>query len=141
MCVKRWLSTKRVIDYIHTLGGCGGPRQFLQALYPNQALRHEFFTWVASEIGEDPTVAYAENFGDIPTAQPEKEGVVAVGYVRLSSFSFADDAGLTGAPELEKARLLLGLICAYGFDTSDEVVKVRFPASCPNLVLFVQLSA
>ena len=120
--------------YILTLGGYGGPRQFLQALYPNQALRHEFFTWVAAEIGEDPTVSYAHYFGDIPTVQPEKEGGLAAMCVRLSSFSFADDAGLTGAPELEKSRVLLGLLCAYGFDTADEAVKVRFPATCHSSV-------
>ena len=121
-----------MLIYIFALTGYGGPRQFLQALYPNQTLRHEFFTWVAAEIGHDPTIAYAENFGGIPSVKPKEEGMAAAAYVTLSSFSFADDAGLTGAPELEKARVLLGLICAYGFDTAEETLKVRFPVSCHN---------
>ena len=100
------------------------------SIYPNQALRHEFYVWVASEIGVDPTIMYAGKFQDIPTAKPKEEGSVAPACVPLQLFSFSDDAGLTGAPELEKARLLLHLLCAYGFETVDESVKVRFPAPC-----------
>ena len=110
------------------LGGHGGARQYLQAMYPTEDLRDGFYMWLDSQIGSDPSVAYAEKFNHIPTVEPTKEGKVQPRVVALSRFSFADDAGLTGAPELEKSRLLLGFLCAYGFDSSDEVVKVRFPA-------------
>ena len=108
--------------------GYGGLRQYLQAMYPNQGLRHEFYVWVASEIGVDPTVLYAGKFRDIPTAKPKEEDNVTPVCVPLQLFSFSDDAGLTGAPELEKSRLLLHLLCAYGCETVDESIKVRFPA-------------
>ena len=80
---------------------------------------------------------YATKWDDIPTVSVNHEGMARPAMVPIWLFSFASDAGLTGAPELEKSRLLLGLICAYGFNTSDEVLKVRFPAASWHCVGFM----
>ncbi|CAK9085627.1 unnamed protein product [Durusdinium trenchii] len=72
-------------------------------------------------VGEDPTQMYALRYSDIPIAKPKQEGSVQPVCVPLSQFSFADDAGLTGPPELEKARLLLGILCSYGYDVEEPV--------------------
>ncbi|CAL1166300.1 unnamed protein product, partial [Cladocopium goreaui] len=115
----------------HTSGDAQDKNEKLANVVYNEikgqkTLRHEFYVWVASEIGVDPTIMYAGKFQDIPTAKPKEEGSVAPACVPLQLFSFSDDAGLTGAPELEKARLLLHLLCAYGFETVDESVKAQW---------------
>ncbi|CAK9086206.1 unnamed protein product, partial [Durusdinium trenchii] len=40
-------------------------------------------------------------------------------------FSFSNEAGLTGAPELDKSQQLLGKLLAYGFSTSDEPLRAH----------------
>ena len=99
-------------------------------MYPTKDQRDDFYAWVAAEIGEDAIVRYPGKFSEIPTVQPQQELSTRPVCVPLACFSFGEDCGLTGAPELEKSRLLLGFLCAYGFESQDEVVKIRFPVTC-----------
>lgn len=96
---------------------------------PQPRASNNFYKWIQAQVGQDPSIFYAAKYDDIPTAEPKLEGNVTPATVPIWYFSFSDDAGLTGAPELEKTRILLGLVCAYGFETSDEVLKLRFPAA------------
>lgn len=97
-------------------------------MYPTDTERQVFYTWLKDEIGFDPSVPYAAKFGDIPLASPNGESAVLPVRIPCWFFSFSNEAGLTGAPELDKSQQLLGKLLAYGFSTSDEPLRVRFPA-------------
>lgn len=108
------------------VAGFGGPRQYLQAMYPADSDRKAFYTWISHEIGEDPTVLYARQFGDIPVVEPNCENEAGTA-IPVWCFSFSSEAGLTGPPELDKSHGFIGKLLAYGFTSGDEPVRLRIP--------------
>lgn len=102
-------------------------------MYPSEDSRKDFYTWLAGEVGLDPSNLYVRKVSDIPSPPANQEHTASPAIVPIHLFSFAEDAGLTGAPELDKSKKMLELLFSYGFQSADEVVRVRVPAALLQL--------
>ena len=108
----------------HVLG-YGGPRQFLQSMFPTRALKLDFAKRLVDLLPADASVNYIRNYEDLPTAISGNEHLQSPFSLHLSLFSFENDASLREPTSLKTFDALLGSILADGFQSSTEPVFVK----------------
>ena len=116
-----------ILFLLHYLGH-GGPRQYLQYLFPNQPKRNEFALYLDDQIKES-TRRLVESWRELPVVQAGSEDEQSAVYVHPCKFSFASDCSRCGAVELHKAQALIEQYLVEGFLTSTEPLLVRVGAT------------